>query len=138
MNTEQVRAVFDAFAARDAVRLLELVHPEIEFHTVTGPLAERSEPYRGHAGLTDYLRDVALVWEELRPEAQELRDVGEDTVLVLGRVYAWGSGRVIDGPAGWVWRMRDGLAVYGRVYESRGEALAAVGLDEQGRGSSGP
>jgi hypothetical protein len=36
---------------------------------------------------------------------------------------------VIDAPAGWVWRLRDGRLIEGRVYETRREALAAGGLD---------
>jgi ketosteroid isomerase-like protein len=48
--------------------------------------------------------------------------------VCTGRVYAWGVGRVIDAPAGWVWRVRDGLIVEGHVYESRRGAYEAVGL----------
>ena len=51
-----------------------------------------------------------------------------DVVVCTGRVYAWGVGRVIDAPAGWVWRLRDGKLVEGRVYENQREALAAAGL----------
>jgi hypothetical protein len=44
-------------------------------------------------------------------------------------VYAWGVGRVIDAPVAWLWRFGpDGRAVYGRVYESRSDALEAAGL----------
>jgi len=51
--------------------------------------------------------------------------------VCTGRVYAWGVGRVIDAPAGWVWRLRDGKLVEGRVYENQREALAAAGLGEE-------
>jgi ketosteroid isomerase-like protein len=43
-------------------------------------------------------------------------------------VYAWGAGRVVDTPAAWVWRMRDGLAVRVDVFENAAEALAAAGM----------
>jgi ketosteroid isomerase-like protein len=67
------------------------------------------------------------LWRELRSEPDEYDEVGE-LVVCAGRVYAWGVGRVVDAPAGWVWRLRDGLIVEGRVYETRRAARAAAGL----------
>jgi ketosteroid isomerase-like protein len=126
-NAEIVRRAFDAFSRRDLATLLTLADPAIEFSPATARLAGRAEPYRGHDGLRTYLADVARVWQELRSEPDEFLEVG-DVVVCTGRVYAWGVGRVIDAPAGWVWRLRDGLLLEGRVYENRREALAAAGL----------
>jgi ketosteroid isomerase-like protein len=126
-NADIVRGVFDAFSRRDADALVALADPEIVFTPPTGRLAGRNEPYRGHDGLRTYLSDVARVWQELRSEPDEYIEL-DDRVLCTGRVYAWGIGRVIDAPAGWVWRVRDGLVVEGHVYESRREAYDAVGL----------
>jgi ketosteroid isomerase-like protein len=39
---------------------------------------------------------------------------------------------VIDAPAGWVWRLRDGRIVEGRAYDSRRGALEAAGLTDEG------
>ena len=128
-NADIVRQVFAAFSRRDPDALLALCDPEIVFVPPTGRLAGREEPYRGHEGLRTYLADVARVWQELRSEPAEFIEVG-DVVVCTGRVYAWGVGRVIDAPAGWVWRLRDGKLVEGRVYENRREALAAAGLSE--------
>jgi ketosteroid isomerase-like protein len=126
-NADIVRAVFDAFSRRDLPALLAATHPEIVFMPPTGRLAGRDEPYRGHEGLRSYLADVARVWQELRSEPDDYVEL-DDTVVCTGRVYAWGVGRVIDAPAGWVWRVRDGLVVEGRVYETRRGAYDAVGL----------
>jgi ketosteroid isomerase-like protein len=126
-NAEIVRAVFDAFSRRDLTALLALSDPEIVFIPPTGRLAGRAEPYRGHEGLRTYMADVARVWQELRSEPDEYVELG-DTVVCTGRVYAWGVGRVIDAPAGWVWRVRDGLVVEGHVYETRRGAYDAAGL----------
>ena len=126
-NAEIVRRAFEAFSRRDLDTLLTLVDPAIEFSPATGRLAGRAEPYHGHDGLRTYLADVARVWQELRSEPDEFVEV-EDLVVCTGRVYAWGVGRVIDAPAGWVWRLRDGRLVEGCVYENRREALAAAGL----------
>jgi ketosteroid isomerase-like protein len=126
-NADIVRGVFDAFSRRDADALVALADPEIVFTPPTGRLAGRNEPYRGHDGLRTYLSDVARVWQELRSEPDEYIEL-DDRVLCTGRVYAWGIGRVIDAPAGWVWRVRDGLVVEGHVYETRRAAYEAVGL----------
>ena len=70
---------------------------------------------------------MAQVWQELRSEPDEYVEL-DDRVVCTRRVYAWGIGRVIDAPAGWVWRLRDGLVVEGRVYETRRGAYEAAGL----------
>jgi ketosteroid isomerase-like protein len=125
-NADIVRKVFAAFSRRDVETLLALSDPEVVFYPPTGRLAGRDEPYRGHEGLRTYLADVARVWQELRSEPDEYIEI-DDLVLCTGRVYAWGVGRVIDAPAGWVWRLRDGLLLEGRVYETRRAAYEAAG-----------
>jgi ketosteroid isomerase-like protein len=124
-NTAVVREVFDAFAARDVERLLTMLDPEVEFFGVTNERTGRVEPYRGAAGMREYFRDVARVWDELRLRPDDYRDLG-DAVLVTGRVYARSRSRSIAGTAGWVWHLRDGRVVSGRAYESAAEAIAAV------------
>jgi len=126
-NTEIVRRLFDAFTRRDIAALVALTDPEIVFVPPTGRLAGRDEPYRGHDGMRMYLADVARVWQELRSEPDEYIEL-DDRVLCTGRVYAWGVGRVIDAPAGWVFRVRDELVVEGHVYETRRAAYEAVGM----------
>jgi ketosteroid isomerase-like protein len=126
-NADIVRQVFDAFSRRDLPALTALSDPDIVFRPATGRLAGRDEPYRGHEGLRAYLADVAAVWQELRSEPDEYIEV-DDLVVCTGRVYAWGVGRVIDAPAGWVWRVRNELVVEGRVYETRRGAYEAAGL----------
>jgi ketosteroid isomerase-like protein len=120
-----VRAVFAAFAERDVERALELIDPEVEFTPVTSDFAGRTEPYRGHDGIREYFRDVALVWDDLRLTPRDFREVGE-SIVVTGRVNARSPARIVDGSTGWVWRVRDGRVVYGRVYASAGDAQQAA------------
>ena len=126
-NADIVRQVFAAFSRRDIETLIALSDPDILFVPPTGRLAGRDEPYRGHEGLRTYLADVARVWQELRSEPDEYIEL-DDRVLCTGRVYAWGVGRVIDAPAGWVWRVRSGRVVEGTVYETRRAAYEAAGV----------
>lgn len=127
-NTDIVRAMFDAFAQRDAEALLSVAHPDIVFSPPTRRLARGEGAYYGHDGLRAYLADVARLWQELRSEPDEFIEIGDDQVLCTGRVYAWGVGRVVDTPAGWLWRLRDGRVIEGRVFETRRAAYEAVGL----------
>jgi ketosteroid isomerase-like protein len=124
-DVKVVQAVFAAFAERDVERALELSDPEIEFTAMTSDFAGRVEPYRGHEGIRRYFRDVEEVWDELRLTPRDYRRVG-DAVVVTGRVSARSAARIIDGSTGWVWRVRDGRVVYGRVYASAQEAEAAA------------
>lgn len=125
-----VRAVFEAFAERDVEAVLARSHADIVFVAVTGDHAGRTEPYRGHDGLRQYFRDVAAVWDELRIVPGEFRRDG-DTILVTGRVSARSPARIVAGSTGWIWRLRDGLVVYVRVYPSAADAMAAF----EGRGA---
>jgi hypothetical protein len=38
----------------------------------------------------------------------------------------------VSGSTGWVWRVRAGKVVWGRVYASAEDAVAAVGLNRSG------
>jgi ketosteroid isomerase-like protein len=129
VNADIVRRAFDAFARRDLDALVELCAPDVEFVPMTLDVAGREEPYRGVEGLRRYLDDVSRIWQELRAEPEAYYEAG-DRVAVVGRVFAWGVGQVIDSPAGWAWRLRDGLVVYGQVFGTRREALDAAGIDE--------
>ena len=126
-NVELARRVFDAFAERALDALAELMSEDVEFLPVTANLTTGGMPYCGHDGIARYLEDVGRVWKELRATPTEFRHRGE-YVVALGRIHARGGGMVIDRPAGWVWRVRDGKIVWGRVYASQEEALKDAGM----------
>ena len=134
-DIEVVKAAFAAFAERDLGRVLELADPDIEFTAITGEHAGRAKPYSGHEGLRQYFRDVASVWEELRLTPREFRASG-DRILVIGKVSARSRSRTVTGSTGWIWRVRDGKVIYGRVYASAADALAALEEDESLRGAA--
>ena len=45
---------------------------------------------------------------------------------MTGKVSARSRARIISGSTGWIWRVRDGKVVYGRVYDSAADAIAAL------------
>ena len=120
-----VRAVFDAFARRDVAGLGVLISEDMEFHAVTAEVAGRDGPYRGRAGMELYFADVEQIWEEINLTPTDFEEVG-DLILVTGRVWARGSGRVVDSSTGWLFKVRGGQLVWARVFESAAEATAAA------------
>jgi ketosteroid isomerase-like protein len=129
-DIDVIKAVFEAFSERDVEGVVARSHPDIEFSAVTGDHAGRTEPYRGHDGLRQYFRDVSAVWDELRIVPGDYREDG-DVILVTGRVSARSPARIVAGSTGWIWRVRDGLVTYARVYPSAADAMAAF----EGRGA---
>jgi ketosteroid isomerase-like protein len=127
-NVEIVQRIFAAFENRDVEGFVALCAPDMVFEPVTARMVGGGDPYRGHEGLRVYLSDVGRVWQELRLSPDAFREGDDGVVVATGRVYAWGAGRVIDSPAGWLFRLRDGKIAYGRVFETAGEALEAAGM----------
>ena len=70
-----------------------------------------------------------MTWAELRLEADEFRDLGED-VLMIGRLHAKGreSGVEIESPIAWLSTLRARRIVRSRGYLDPQEALKAAGL----------
>ncbi len=127
-DIDVVKEVYAAFAVRDVERVEAVLDPDVVFIAVTGGILGRTEPYHGHEGMREYFRDVGRVWDELVLTPREFEQIG-DQILVTGRVSARSPSRMISGSTGWVWRVRNGLVVYARVYSSAAEARAAVSPD---------
>ena len=129
-----VRRLFDAFAARDVVALLEIVDSEIEFFGPTATAVNEGRCYRGHDGMRRYMRDAEALWEKLELNPQKYRVVGNH-VVVLGQVCALArDGLEIDTPAAWVWRVEHGRVTWGCAYGDPDEMPRS--LQESGRAPS--
>jgi len=127
MPIELIPRLFLAFNARDEAELVELSDPEIVWDAPTAALAGREGPYRGHAGLRDYIEDVGKLWDEMRATPIQVRMRGED-VFVVGRLYARGSELGIrDLPVAWSIRLRNRLFIYGEVHEDPRRAALEAG-----------
>lgn len=119
-----VERLYECFNRRDAACIVELCDEGLEFFpVVTAEAVGRDAPYRGAAGLRDYLADVAEVWEELRISPGEVEARGT-SMLVRGRVYARSRELGIrDVPVAWIWEVRDGRFVRGEVFPDPEQAL---------------
>jgi ketosteroid isomerase-like protein len=119
----------EATARQDLATMLEIADPDIELQPIMAVLEGRV--YRGHEGVTHWMRELFEHWETFAPIGEEFHERG-DTVIAFGRWQARGrvSGAELDGqPATWVVRFRDGRMTWLRTYTTRAEALDELGLE---------
>jgi len=81
----------------------------------------------GVAGLKIFAQALEQDFVEFRYTAEQVVDVGECRVLVIGSIHGRGraSSMPFTGPFGHVWTLKDGRAVEVRAYLDHAEALAA-------------
>lgn len=129
-NVEIMRALAEKWNAgeRDHSLMTEYFDPSIElespFSSVTG------EPYRGHAGMDQWILDVDEQFAQWHLELEEVLDAG-DAVVTIGGVSGRGraSGIIVEFPAATVAHFAaDHRITRIRIYLDTLEALRAVGL----------
>jgi ketosteroid isomerase-like protein len=130
---EKVRGAFPAFARRDVDALVALMAPDVEIVVAPAGLAGkptvvRRDHYSGHAGLREWLREIAEDYTNLTLESREVEEDG-DSILVLGtlayEVGGTGGGMTV----GWVCRFDGDRVARIETYWDWGEARAAFSGD---------
>ena len=128
-NAEAVRRAFERWNSGDRRPPVEDVHPDVEIRTAIGN-AFQGEPFRGHAGLGEWLGGLDESFERWEAQVDEFREQG-DTVVGLGRVLTRGrgSGVELELEVGWLFEFKDGKVL--RIYSFVGhdQALRAAGLE---------
>src|SRR4029450_1857594 len=101
---------------------------DVEFSApATQALVDRQASYEGHDGIRDYFKDVARAWTTLDVFLHEYHEVGDDRILVIGRVRGRGAAKhIVDGPAQWAWRIEDEKIVWGHIFMDREEAVKSI------------
>ena len=114
-DIDVVRAIYDAFNARDIDAALAYIAPDCELD-LRGTAARigRTAPYRGPEGLRQYFADVAGYWEELSIHADDFRAI-PGSVIVMGYVDGRQGGEPVRRSAIWTWKVSDGRATHVRV-----------------------
>ena len=131
-NVEAFKRGLEAGNRGDFETLLEMLDPEVEWHTALHALmAGDATVYRGHAGVREMLRDMYEVFDEIQIEISEIRDLG-DRLVPIGRTRTRGreSGAETESPIAWVVEFKNGKAISLRAYLDPKEALGAAGLRE--------
>ncbi|MGH2702838.1 MAG: nuclear transport factor 2 family protein [Actinomycetota bacterium] len=129
-DVEVFKRAVEAANRSDPEALVELLHPEVEWHTVL-PLVGGDAVYRGTEGVRRFLEDLWDVLAGTEWEFPDIRDLG-DELIAIGRIRLTGasSGAAIDAPFAYVIEFRAGKPYRIRSFLDPSDALAAVGLTE--------
>jgi ketosteroid isomerase-like protein len=85
----------------------------------------------GHRGIREYFAMLDDVWSDVRTEPEDFIAAGEAVVVPVRVVNTGRASEITVGAqAAWVAEVRDGQVARMTVYQSRAEALKAVGLSE--------
>ena len=125
-----IRRAYEAFASRDLETLVRLADDEIEVFTVTGMMAGRTDPYRGHEGLAQYMEDLAGTWKRIELQPQQFHEVDGEQVLVFGRARVWHEKGFLDAANAWLWTVRGGKVIRVQVLADPGEARRAFAAED--------
>jgi uncharacterized protein len=130
-NVNLARRGYEALAAGDLEAVLALLDPDVSVEVHTGR-PDLPEVLHGHKGFLENLQGLTEVFEDIEIEPEEFIDLGEHLVVPI---YTAGHGRSsgikVENRVVHIWTIRDGKAKRFRVFESRQQALEALGLTER-------
>jgi ketosteroid isomerase-like protein len=129
-NVQLVKHWFQLFDRGEMEAALQHVDPAIE--TIEGAELPGAASYLGHAGLAMAYDHWAGQWDDFRMELKELIDAGGDVVAVT-RHHGTGraSGVAVEAHVAYVLTVEDGRLVRLRIFNTKAQALEAVGLGGQ-------
>lgn len=128
-NVEGFRKAIAGYNRGDIGPMLEITHPDAEWYPFTAAV-EGAHAYHGREGIRRWWANVDAIFDQVDASVDDVRDLG-DELLALGHLRArFRSGVTLDTEIAWLFRYRDGLAVWGHAYQSHAEAVEAAGLRE--------
>ncbi len=121
-NVEVVRRIHEAWDRDESVR--ELIADDLEYANPSYAVEHGTRVGRRWFG------SVRETYPNFLFHVDRFVDTDGDDVVVLGRYTASGSasGIALEGEHGYVWTIKDGLAVRFQWFQSHAEALEAAGV----------
>ena len=124
-NVEKVKRVFGP----DPSAFFDLLHDDVVVDPSTFPLPDWTEVVRGRDDAIRHWQRYWGAWTEYSFELREAIAAGDDVVVVADEAGTGkGSGVPLERTWASVWTFRDGKVIRVAPYETREEALEAVGL----------
>ena len=127
-NVKVVREAWEASARHDNEAIFPLYDADVE---IQGPFGLSDRVFRGLTGVQEFWRDWLASWGEFESDVEEWIDAGDDVIAVM---HVWGQGKRSGVPVetrqSHVWTLRGGKLWRPRVYDTKDEALQAVGREE--------
>jgi hypothetical protein len=121
-NLEVVRAIYRLWSEDRSAR--HLIDPELEYVNPAYAVEAGTRRSRGT------FAKVREVYPDFRLEPERFVDIGDDVVVIGTARGTSASGIEAQWRQGYVWTVRDGIAVRFRWFNRPEEALKAVGLAE--------
>jgi ketosteroid isomerase-like protein len=130
-NVEIVSRVMRCLADAEIDAALTDVHPQATLDWSDSHAPDRGV-YVGPTAWRAFFRARDEVLAERRFESVEFLTPADDTVVVVGRLQERGraSGIEVESRGAAVWTISGGKVVRFKIYQSRADALKAVGLEE--------
>ena len=131
-NVEIVRRFTDAVNRGDREAAAAVVHADVEWHTVAGPILG-VEAVSGRDEVTRFLFDLFPdAIEDFRVTIGEVRALPQGQVLVTAHYDGRGvaSGADVEMGATQIYRFDDGRIIFFQDFATRSDALEAAGLSE--------
>jgi ketosteroid isomerase-like protein len=127
-NAQRVRESYE-FVAREHEPDFDFLHPDIRWHT-RADLPDTTT-HRGHGGAATLMAEWFGAFDDLGLDIEELIDAG-DRVVVVMRLHGClkGSTEEVDMSETHVVSMRDQKITEIHEYQTKDEALRAVGLED--------
>ena len=127
-NLDVVRSVFAEWERGEFSARPDWAAPGIEFEVPDGPEPSTRTGTAAAPGIEAFLD----LWDTLRFDAEEYRELGDRSVLVMShmRGRGKGSGVEVDQPRAGLFQVCDGKVTHLALYWDRDRALADLGLAE--------
>ena len=129
-----VRRFEGAWGNHDLEAALACAHPEIEVDW-SASMSPFKDTYHGHDGLERFWKGMWEAFDEFMPQMEESFECGPDRLITADRINARGkaSGVEVTSRGAVLWTFRDDKLAGARLFQSRDEALEALGLTADGR-----
>lgn len=132
-DVEIIRRLFEQWQRRgltlEAIPV-EFIAEDVEWDQSAYPLVDFPDRGVGRDNLLDALATYFSGFTNYQAEAIEFIDAGENVITALHEKAGVGdSDAFVERDLFQVWTLRDGLVVKYRTFQTRREALAAVGLE---------
>ena len=123
-NAELAQSAYDALIRNDIDAFLELIDPEVEWHSL---ILEMEGTFHGHEGVRRWWESLRSAFPEWAPSFAEVEDRGD---WVIARASATGSGAAsgveLEGDFWQVAEVREGLIVRYFAVRGRDEAMRVI------------
>jgi uncharacterized protein len=128
-SVEIARRGYEAFNGGDTEAVYASLDPEVVWEEWSA--APDAKTYYGHDGVREFFDKLWESFDLLRFDPQEFIEAGDQLVVpTVVRVRGRESGTEATLSTVHLWTYRDGKGVRVQVYETKADALEAVGLSE--------